>query len=80
MRFWKSWRNPARLISKIIYVSKQNDFSEHMRFCNYTPLILFEESFRSSPLFLGFIFLIFDKFLGTKNTPEGVLIIDVLFT
>jgi len=50
-----------------------------MRFCNYTPLILFEESFRSSPLFLGliFCFLIFDRFLDTKIPPRGVLIIYV---
>ena len=79
MRFWKSWRNPARSISKIIYVSKQNDISEHMRFCNYTPLIYSRRAFKVLLFFLV-RFLIFDKFLGTKNTPEGVLIIDVLFT
>lgn len=70
MKFWKSWKGPARLISKIIYVSKQNDISEHMRFCNYTPLILFEESFRSSPLFLGLIFD-FWYFLDTQKYPRG---------
>jgi len=39
-----------------------------------------EESFQSSPLFLGLIFTQWLIIFGTKNTPEGVLIIDVLFT
>ena len=51
-------------------------------FCNFVtthPLFYWGELLKFSS-FSWFHFLIFDKFLGTKNTPEGVLIIDVLFT